>query len=131
MMQIAENLRLQTVTACALCLLAAGCNNITVQESVLSTRQRVAMISSPGDGISPPTNVVLFEEHPGRYVPIAAGFTQAPVTAFLTGAGAGIALGIGASGVKTKVQGVSSAASHSSGGSATGGTGTGGSVTLP
>jgi len=55
------------------------------------------------------------------------------VTAFLTGAGAGIALGIGAHGVKTRVttsvQGTSSA--QSTGGSATGGTGTGGSVTLP
>ncbi len=89
------------------------------------------MVSSPGDGVSPPTNVVLFEERPGRYVPIAAGFAQAPVTSFLQGAGAGIALGIGTHGVKTKVsvQGTSSASS--TGGTATGGTGTGGSVTLP
>lgn len=129
MIQIAANSISRTITACALCLIAAGCNSITVQESVLSTRQRVAMVSTPGDGVSPPTNVVLFEERPGRYVPVAAGFTQAPVTAFLTGAGAGIALGIGASGVKTKVQGVSSA--QSAGGSATGGSATGGSVTTP
>jgi hypothetical protein len=121
----------QVATACAFCVLTTGCNGVTVRETTLSTRQRVAMVSSPGDGITPPTNVVLFEERPGRYVPIAAGFAQAPVTSFLQGAGAGIALGIGAHGVKTKVsvQGTSSA--QSTGGTATGGTGTGGSVTLP
>jgi len=119
------------VTACAFCLLIGACNSVTVRETTLSTRQRVAMVSSPGDGISPPTNVVLFEERPGRYTPIAAGFAQAPVTSFLQGAGAGIALGIGAHGTKTKVsvQGTSSA--RSTGGTATGGTGTGGSVALP
>ena len=116
---------------CALGLLVAGCNTMTVREAVLSTNQRVAMVSNPGDGVSPPTNVVLFEQRPGRYVPVAAGFAQAPVTAFLTGAGAGIALGIGAHGTRTRVnvQGTSSA--RATGGSATGGTGTGGSVTLP
>lgn len=120
-------------TACVLCLFASACNTMTVRESTLSTRQRVAMVSSPGDGVSPPTSVVLFEDRPGRYVPVAAGFAQAPVTSFLAGAGAGIALGIGTHGVKTRVntsvQGTSSA--QSTGGSATGGTGTGGSVTLP
>ncbi|MBB3017154.1 hypothetical protein FHR70_000194 [Microvirga lupini] len=116
---------------CALSLLAVACNTMTVRESVLSTNQRVAMVSNPGDGVTPPTNVVLFESRPGRYEPVAAGFAQAPVTAFVDQAGAGIALGIGAHGTRTKVnvQGTSSA--QSAGGSATGGTGTGGSVTLP
>lgn len=117
----------------ALCFLATGCNTMTVREGTLSTRQRIAMVSNPGDGVTPPTNVVLFEERPGRYVPIAAGFAQGPVTAFLTGAGAGIALGIGTHGTRTRintsVQGTSSA--QSTGGSATGGTATGGSVTIP
>jgi hypothetical protein len=104
---------------------------MTVRETVLSTNQRVAMVSAPGDGVTPPTNLVLFEQRPGRYVPVAAGFAQAPVSAFLEGAAGGIAIGIGAHGVKSKVtvQGTSSA--QSAGGSATGGTGTGGSVTLP
>ena len=53
------------------------------------------MVSTPGDGVSPPTNVVLLEERRGRYVPVATGYAQAPVTAFLTGTGAGAALGIG------------------------------------
>jgi hypothetical protein len=121
----------QVVTACALCILAGACNAVSVRETTLSTRQRVAMVSTPGDGVTPPTNVVLFEQRPGRYVPIAAGFAQAPVTSFLQGAGAGIAVGIGAYGAKTKVsvQGTSSASS--TGGTAIGGTGTGGSVTLP
>lgn len=118
---------------CALSLFAAGCNTMTVRESVLSTNQRVAMVSNPGDGVTPPTNLVLFEEQPGRYVPVAAGFAQAPTTAFLTGAGAGIAMGIGLHSARTKVntivQGTSSA--RSMGGSATGGTATGGSVTIP
>jgi hypothetical protein len=116
---------------CSLGCLMSGCNSMTVRESVLSTNQRVAMVSNPGDGVTPPTNVVLFEDRPGRYTPVAAGFAQAPVTAFLNGAGAGIALGIGTHGTKTRVnvQGTSSA--RSTGGTATGGTGTGGSVTLP
>ncbi|KLK94257.1 hypothetical protein AA309_04695 [Microvirga vignae] len=121
-------LKPRIAAACALCFLATGCNSMTVRESVLSTNQRVAMVSAPGDGVTPPTNLVLFEERPGRYVPVAAGFAQAPVTAFLEGAGAGIATGIGLHGVKSKVtvQGTSQA----TGGSATGGTGTGGSVTV-
>ncbi|KFG66822.1 hypothetical protein [Microvirga sp. BSC39] len=116
---------------CLLGFLVSACNTMTVRESVLSTNQRVAMVSNPGDGVTPPTNVVLLEERPGRYTPVAAGFAQAPVTAFLNGAGAGVALGIGAHGTKTRVsvQGTSSA--RSTGGSATGGTGTGGSVTMP
>lgn len=121
----------QVVTACILCIIVSACNSLTVRESALSTRQRIAMVSSPGDGVSPPTNVVLFEERPGRYVPIAAGFAQAPVTSFLQGAGAGIALGIGAHGTKTRVSVQGTSAAQSSGGSATGGTGTGGSVTTP
>ncbi len=114
---------------CALVLMVAGCNTMTVRETVLSTNQRIAMVSNPGDGVSPPTNVVLFERRPGRYTPVAAGFAHAPVTAFLTGAG--VALGIGAHGTRTRVnvQGTSSA--RATGGSATGETGTGGSVTLP
>ena len=84
--------RCRVIVLVALTFLSAGCNTITVRESVLSTNQRVAMVSSPGDGVSPPTSLVLFEERRGRYVPVAAGFAQAPVTAFLTGTGAGIAL---------------------------------------
>jgi len=110
-----------------------GCNTMTVREGVLSTNQRVAMVSSPGDGISPPTSVVLFEHRRGRYVPVATGFGQAPVPAFLTGAGAGIAVGLGAyagrarNNVSNVFQG--SASSQATGGSATGGTATGGSAT--
>ena len=76
-------------------LSAAACNNIQVREAVLSTKQRVAMVSTPGDGISPPTNAVFYEGRRGHFVPVAAGFGQAPVPAFLNGAGAGIAVGIG------------------------------------
>jgi hypothetical protein len=121
------------VGICALGFLAAGCNTTTVRESVLSTNQRVAMVSNPGDGVTPPTNLVLFEDRPGRYVPVAAGFAEPPATAFLTGAGAGIATGIGLYGarsrVNTVVQGTSAA--RATGGTGNGGTGNGGSVTLP
>ena len=126
-------MRCQIIAVVVVSVAVAGCNTMTVREGVLSTRQRVAMVSSPGDGITPPTNLVLFEDRPGRYVPVAAGFAEAPATAFLTGAGAGIAVGLGVRGtrsrVNTVVQGTSSA--QSTGGSATGGTATGGSVTLP
>jgi hypothetical protein len=123
--------RWRIVAICTLSLAVSACNTMSVRETVLSTNQRVAMVSAPGDGLTPPTNLVLFEQRPGRYVPVAAGFAQAPVTAFLEGAGAGIAIGIGTHGVKSKVtvQGTSSA--QSTGGSATGGTGNGGSVTVP
>jgi hypothetical protein len=131
-------LRCRVTALAGLTLLTAGCNSITVREGVLSTNQRIAMVSSPGDGVSPPANLVLFEDRPGRYVPVAAGFAQAPATAFLTGAGAGIAVGIGLHGarsrVNTLVQGASSAQAaggSATGGTATGGIATGGSVTLP
>lgn len=78
-----------------LAALLAGCSQMTVHETVLSTNQRLVMVSSPGDGISPPTNVVLLEETPGRLSPVATGFGTAPVPALLTGAVAGIAVGAG------------------------------------
>jgi hypothetical protein len=113
----------------ALGLLTAGCNTVTVREELLSTNQRVAMVSSPGDGVSPPTSVVLFEHRRGQYVPVATGFTQAPVTAFFDGAGAGIALGAGVYGA-ARVAKPSTVSVVQSGGSATasGGSATGGSV---
>lgn len=76
-------------------LILAGCNTMQIHETALSTNQRVAMVSTTGDGITPPTNLVLYEDRPGSYVPVTAGFAAAPVTAFLTGAGAGIAVGAG------------------------------------
>lgn len=132
-MQKRAMLNYRTVAVVGAALLTANCTTMTVRESVLSTRQRVAMVSHPGDGISPPTNLVLFEERPGRYVPVAAGFAQAPVTAFLTGAGAGIALGIGAHGARSRVNTVvqNTGSSSATGGSAAGGNATGGSVISP
>lgn len=120
------------VAIAGLSVLTSACNGLTVQEAALSTRQRIAMVSSAGDGVSPPTTLVLMEDRPGRYVPIATGFAQAPVTAFVAGAGAGIALGIGTYGAgragRTTVNSViqASPSSHSTGGSATGGSATGG-----
>jgi hypothetical protein len=72
-----------------------ACNHLSVQEAVLSTKQRVAMVSTSGDGVSPPTNAVFYEGRRGQFVPVATGFGQAPVPAFLNGAGAGIAIGLG------------------------------------
>ena len=117
----------------AFSLLGAGCNSMTVREGVLSTNQRVAVVSTPGDGFSPPTSLVLLENRPGRFVPVATGFAPPPVTSFLAGAGAGIALGVGTYGaarvarpvVSNVVQGGSALAT---GGSATGGSATGGSA---
>lgn len=111
-----------------LCAALAGCNTLTVREGVLSTNQRVAMVSNPGDGVTPPTNVVLLEKHPGRFSPIATGFAQAPVTAFVAGAGSGIALGVGnyAAGRAIRPSTISVVGSSAAGGSATGGSATGG-----
>jgi hypothetical protein len=111
-------------------LLVAGCNTITVRETVLSTNQRVAMVSAPGDGITPPTNVVLLEQQRGRYTPVATGFAQAPVTAFVAGAGAGIALGAGnyAAGRATRPSNISVVGSSAQGGAAQGGSAQGGAV---
>ena len=76
-------------------VLVAGCAQISVGEVVLSTNQKVAMISTPGDSVSPPTNLVLLADRNGQYAPVATGFGQAPVPAFLAGAGAGIAVSAG------------------------------------
>src|SRR5215218_1671065 len=53
------------------------------------------MVSTLATGWSPPTNAVFYEGRRGQFVPVAAGFGQAPVPAFLNGAGAGIAIGLG------------------------------------
>ncbi|MDQ4060030.1 MAG: hypothetical protein M3145_02855, partial [Pseudomonadota bacterium] len=53
------------------------------------------MVSSPGDGASPQTNLVLLEGPTGQYVPVSTGFAQTPATAFIAGAGAGIAIAAG------------------------------------
>src|SRR3954453_20253607 len=113
----------------ALSLTLAGCNILTVREGVLSTNQRVAMVSSPGDGISPPTNVVLFEDKSGKYVPVSTGYAPAPVTALVAGAGAGIAIGAGTYGaarvarpaITNVIQRGASATGSSSTATATGG----------
>lgn len=112
----------------AVCIALAGCNTLTVREGVLSTNQRVAMVSNPGDGVSPPTSLVLVETHPGRFSPVATGFGQAPVTAFVAGAGAGIALGAGtyAAGRAIRPSTIAVTGASAAGGSATGGSATGG-----
>jgi hypothetical protein len=76
-------------------VLIAGCAQVNVSEAVLSTNQKVAMDSTPGDSVSPPANLVLLANSHGQYVPVATGFGQAPVPALLNGAGAGIAVGAG------------------------------------
>jgi hypothetical protein len=83
---------------CVAGALLAGCN--TIQEHTLSTRQRIVTINNAGDGVSPPTTVVLLERRRGVYEPIYGGHTAAPVTAFVAGAGAGIATGIGLASVR-------------------------------
>jgi predicted small secreted protein len=89
-------------------LLVAGCNHVAVGEGVLSTGQKVAMVSTPGDSVSPPSTAVLYQPRPGaQYVPVAAGFGQAPLTAFVTGAGAGIAIGAGIAAHRPDVTNVS------------------------
>jgi hypothetical protein len=76
-------------------MLVAGCAQINVSEAVLSTNQKVAMVSTPGDSVSPPANLVLLANPHGQYVPVATGFGPAPVPALLNGAGAGAAIGAG------------------------------------
>jgi len=88
-------MRYQNAALAALGVLVAGCAQVNVSEAVLSTNQKVAMVSTPGDSISPPTNLVLLSDRHGQYAPVATGFGQAPVPAFLSGAGAGIAVGAG------------------------------------
>src|SRR5215210_4399277 len=88
-------MRSRFTAMCVLGLALAGCNTVTVNEGVLSTNQRVALVSSPGDGVTPPTAVVFFEDRRGQFTPVASGFAQAPVTAVVSGLGAGIAVGTG------------------------------------
>jgi hypothetical protein len=92
-MRIDRSVKLTAAAFFGLSLTA--CNQLHVQEAVLSTKQRVAMVSTSGDGVSPPTNAVFYEGKRGYFVPVATGFGQAPVPAFLNGAGAGVAVGIG------------------------------------
>jgi hypothetical protein len=86
---------LQNAALAACGVLLANCAQVKVSEVVLSTNQKVAMVSTPGDSVSPPANLVLLANRHGQYVPVATGFGQAPVPAFLNGAGAGIAVGAG------------------------------------
>jgi hypothetical protein len=86
-------LRNAALAACG--MLVAGCAQVKVSEAVLSTNQKVAMVSTPGDSVSPPTNLVLLANPHGQYVPVATGFGPAPVPALLNGAGAGVAVGAG------------------------------------
>ena len=88
-------MRHQCVVLATLGVLIAGCAQVRVSEAVLSTNQKVAMVSTPGNSVSPPTNLVLLADRHGQYAPIATGFGQAPIPAFLAGAGAGIAVGAG------------------------------------
>jgi hypothetical protein len=90
-------MRYQSTALAALGVLVAGCAQVqvNVSEAVLSTNQKVAMVSTPGDSVSPPTNLVLLSDRHGQYTPVATGFGQAPVPAFLSGAGAGVAVGAG------------------------------------
>jgi hypothetical protein len=85
----------QSATLAVLGALVAGCAQLNASETILSTNQKVAMISTPGDSVSPPTTLVLFAEKNGQYAPVATGFGQAPVPAFLAGAGSGIAVASG------------------------------------
>ena len=76
-------------------VMLAGCfdRTLTVSEGRLSTNQRIAMVSSSGNGVSPPTNLVMYEAAPGHMVPVSTGFAQAPVTALMEGVGAAATLG--------------------------------------
>src|SRR4029077_10936911 len=85
----------QNAALAACGFLVAGCAQINVSEAVLSTNQKVAMVSTPGDSVSPPANLVLLANPHGQYVPVATGFGPAPVPALLNGAGAGAAIGEG------------------------------------
>jgi hypothetical protein len=87
-------MRLLHIAAFAACgVLLSGC--LTTEETVLSTNQKVAMVYSPGDSISPPANLVLLANRNGQYYPVATGFGQAPIPAALNGAVAGAAVGAG------------------------------------
>src|SRR6476619_3650387 len=87
-------MRVIQYAALAACgVLLSGC--LTVEETYLSSNQKVAMVYSPGDSISPPTNLVLLANRHGQYVPVATGFGQAPIPAALTGAVGGMAVGAG------------------------------------
>ena len=72
-----------------------GCAAINVHETTLSTNQKVAIVSSPGDGVSPPSSTILVAGRSGQFVPVSTGYAQAPVTAAISGATAGIAIGAG------------------------------------
>lgn len=118
---------MRVTVACLTCLALASCNSLTVREATLSNSQEVAMVSTPGDGVSPPTNLVLMKDARGRFVPISTGYAQAPVTALLAGALAGAAVGGGMAGAaalrRPDSTGVSVTALGGSGG--TGGIATG------
>lgn len=76
----------------------AGCSSLMVEEAYLSSNQRVAVVTSRGDGIAPPTTMVLLEGQPGKYStlqPVATGFGQAPITAAVAGIGAATAGAVG------------------------------------
>ena len=62
------------------------------------------MVSTPGNSVSPPANLVLLSDRGGPYLPVATGFGPAPVPALLNGAGAGIALGAGIAGARPPVR---------------------------
>lgn len=113
-------------------LFLCACNGLTVREATLSNNQTVAMVSTPGDGVSPPTNVVLIKDRHGNFVPVSTGYAQAPVTALFAGAMAGVAVGGGLAGAAAlrkpdNVNAFSSGStsfSTSSGGTAIGGSAT-------
>ncbi len=75
-----------------------ACASLKVEEAYLSTNQRVAVVSSRGDGVTPPATVILIEDEPGKFStmkPIATGFGQAPVTAVAAGMGAATIQAVG------------------------------------
>jgi hypothetical protein len=49
----------QNAALAACGMLVAGCAQVNVSEAVLSTNQKVAMVSTPGDSVSPPANLIL------------------------------------------------------------------------
>jgi hypothetical protein len=86
---------MRTLGIAALCTVLGGCTAINVRETTLSTNQKVAIVSSPGDGVSPPSSTVLVASRHGQFVPVSTGYAQAPVTAALSGAVGGMAIGAG------------------------------------
>jgi hypothetical protein len=101
-----------------------GCNGLTVREATLSNQQKVAMVSTAGDGVSPPATLVLLESERGQYAPVSTGFAQAPVTAALAGAGAGVAIGASTIAAARAIRpAVTNVSQSQSGASATGGSG--------